>query len=133
MRLDLKYCLIVLHGTQQGNGDGDVLGVTYVCPSISLENLKQQVEVSDEVLDRWTLVRHWRRNGIALLFLIYNKEIGEEWFSTGSHLYEGHNSRGTNLMLRSLLPSISTSCTINLTVLAVTVCQKSGIKPKLPS
>lgn len=92
MRLDLKYCLLVLNGTQQGNKDRVVLGVTYVCPSISLENLKQQMEVSGEGLDHWTLVRHWRRNDIALLFLIYNKEIGEECFSTGSHLYEGHNS-----------------------------------------
>lgn len=72
--------------------DRDVLGVTYVCPPfISLENLKQQVNELDEGLDHWMLVRHWRRNDITLFFL-YNKEIGEERFRTGSHLYDGLSS-----------------------------------------
>lgn len=91
-----------------------VLGVTYVyLLFISLENQKQQVNGSDEGLDHW----------IALFFLLFNKEIGEECFSTGSHLYDGLGSQGGNLVFWSLLPSISMSCTTNLTVfLAITVC-----------
>lgn len=73
--------------------DRGVLGVTYVCPPfVSLENLKQQVNELDEGADRWMPVRHWKGNDIALFFLLCNNRIGEECFSTRSHLYGGLSS-----------------------------------------
>lgn len=80
---------MVVHGTQEGGKARDVLGFTYVCSLISLENLNQQVNGWDEGLDHWLLVRYWQRNYVALFFFHCNKEIEEECFRMGSYLYDG--------------------------------------------